>query len=1135
MQLDSLSLIPGTLKFETGSIDTADYRLDPAKGILVWNRKNLSSKNIAGDSIGINYRTFPFNLTTATKHKDAGLLLPTKKNVSDPFTYSPDNKPVNDIFNLGGLNKNGSISRGITFGNNQDVVVNSNLNLQLSGKLSDNIDILLSASDNNIPIQPEGNTQTLQEFDKVFIQLSDPVSKLIAGDFVLTRPKAYFMNFNKKAQGLSFTNSTRWPEGVKRGFPNYNTISVSGAVSKGKFARNQIQGIESNQGPYRLRGAENEPFIIVLSGTEKVYIDGELMQRGQENDYVIDYNTAEIRFTPKQKITKDKRITVEFQYSDKNYARSLYYIADEYRGHNLSFHVNYFSEQDSRNKPLQQQLSDEQKLLLAGVGDSLTQAVVPAVDSVAYNTSDVLYKKIDSTAGSFTYYGVYVYSTDTAAHFKLGFSFVGAGRGNYVQVNSAANGKVFQWVMPDTVTGALRGSYEPVIQLVAPKKKQMLTAGLQYNFNKLTRFYFEGAYSDYDVNLFSTYDKANDKGYAIKTGLDVPLISEWKKIKGGDSAMKAPLMLNVNYELAQKNFSPIERYRTVEFERDWNRGSLVQTSDQHIISSSLTFKPGRQVTAGYLFNTFLEGNSYNAIKHIVSASVNTRKYLLSYEGSMLNTQMQTGSTAFFRSRGNVARRFSVFTVGAKGQYEHNEFFRNKSDSLNAGSYEFGEWEAYISNPDTAKNKFTLSYKQRTDNLFKTDALHRTAFAENTSLDVQLLRNPYQQFKFNITYRNLTILDSNITSQKPDNSLLGRTEYNFQAWKGFFSGATYYEIGSGLELKKEFTYLQVPPGQGIYTWVDYNGNGIKELNEFEIAAYPDQAIYIKVYTPTNQYVKTYTNTFSQTISLKPAMLWSNKKGIKKFAARFMDQAAYRIDRKSNDNDLSVSYNPFLKNPNDSTLLSLNSSLRNTIFFNQTNTVFGIDHTYSDNRNKALLTNGFDSRTNTYHELRLRWNLNRQFTVLLSVKDGKKSSTSQFFSSRNYRIAYKETEPKFSYQPNTSFRVTLSYKYSEKNNAIDLGGQKAVLNNFGTEIKYNVLNKGSFLAKANYIRITYNDVQNTSLAFEMLESLKIGENITWGVAWQRNLNNNMQLSITYDGRKSEGTKIIHVGGAQVRAYF
>ena len=81
----------------------------------------------------------------------------------------------------------------------------------------------------------------------------------------------------------------------------------------------------------------------------------------------------------------------------------------------------------------------------------------------------------------------------------------------------------------------------------------------------------------------------------------------------------------------------------------------------------------------------------------------------------------------------------------------------------------------------------------------------------------------------------------------------------------------------------------------------------------------------------------------------------------------------------------------------------------------------------------------------------------------------------------------------------------------------------------------MNKGSLNLKADYIQIQFNGTQNTSLAFEMLDALKIGQNITWGATYQRTLSNNLQISITYDGRKSDGTKIVHVGGASVRAYF
>ncbi len=1167
LQLDTLSLVPGSIIIAAANgtlLDTSFYKINYAEGLVILNRKKLTENNIQTDRLQSSYKTFPYLFSSETKHKDANRIRADLSSRNDPFSYTIESKN-DDIFKMEGLNKTGSISRGISFGNNQDMVVNSNLNLQLSGHLSNNIDILLAATDNNIPIQAEGNTQQLQEFDKVFIQLSSGPTKLIAGDFQLTRPTGYFMNFNKKTQGISFATAVKInkenKDTSKQGI--YKT-AISAAVSRGKFARNlsignSFNGIqqENNQGPYRLIGAENEPFIIVLSGTEKVYIDGRLVMRGQENDYVIDYNTSQITFTAKQLITKDKRIVVEFQYSDKNYARSLVHFSNDYEQNKLKIHFNIYSEQDSKNQPLQQALSPIQKQLLSRIGDTLTNAVSPGFDSVAFNNNEVLYYKIDTTIGSRTFKKVFVYGPQKiyvangkadSAHFRVTYSNVGEGKGNYQQIVSGANGKVFQWVMPDTITNKPRGSYEPVIQLVTPKQKQMETAGFDYLFNRYSKLSVEAAVSNNDLNTFSSVNSNDDVGYALKMNLDNAK-SLSRAILKDSASNPLTLVTNVNYEYVQKYFSPIERYRSIEFERDWNRRSTVVADDQHIVGASVGLLQKNVGAVGYKFNAFFEGTKYNANKHFVNINVVKNGFNIQYDGSLLSSTGTT-NTNFYRHKSNISQKINRFTIGVKDEFEQNKFALNKKDSLLSNSYQFWEWQGYIQNADTTKNRYGLYYKQRTDygvkNILGNTKLNRSAFAESYGGFLELIKNQNNQLKINAAYRRLYV-DSTLTAQKPDNSLVSRIEYNLRLLKGVVYSNTFYEIGSGLEAKKQFSYIAVAVGLGPYIWFDYNNNGIKELNEFEIAVFPgqtgsDQNAYIKVYTPTSDYIKTYSNQFSQTLTLKPAALWSNKKGVKNFIARFSNQTSYRVDRKSTQSDLITAYDPFLIIPNDTssnifkTLLTLNSSFRNTLFINQLSPIFGLDITYQDVRNKILLVNGFDTRQNTSKEARLRWNMSQQFSWNIDYKDGTKTSNSQYFATRNYSILYYEAEPKFNYQPNTAFRATVSFKYTDKKNKNEFGGQRAILQDYGAEIKYNVLQKESLNVKANFIQIKYNDPQkNTSLAFEMLDALKTGQNITWGIAYQRNLSNNLQLSLTYDGRKSEGTKAIHTGGAQVRAYF
>jgi len=1128
VRLDTLSIVPGSLSIynRNRKIDSAFYKVIFEKNAVVLNRAHLTDEDPTLDTLTFIYRVFPLDFSKEVYHKDIKQLQKDLSIPQNPFTikYNTPTGPAN-FFASDGLNKNGSISRGISFGNNQDVVVNSNLNLQVGGKLTKDIEITLAATDNNIPIQPEGNSQQLQEFDKVFVQLNDKKSKLIVGDYQMQRPNSYFMSFYKRAQGLYFNNNyDLTKEGVLKS-------TVSGALSRGRFNRQVFRGVENNQGPYRLSGEDNELFIVVLSGTERVYIDGRLLTRGQENDYVIDYNTAQITFTAKQLITKDKRITVEFQYSEKNYQRSIYFINEEYQTKKLRLAFGYYSEQDNKNKSLQQTLGIADRQLLFDIGDTLSKAFTSGATSAAFNTTEVFYKQKDSVAGSGTY-PIYIYTTNsTDTVFRVRFSYVGPNAGNYVQVQSAANGKVYEWSEP--ILGIPQGSYEPIIPLVTPKQKRMTTVLAEYKISKEGLLGAEGAFSNNDINTYSPYDKTNDNSQGAKV-----YFSNKTKISGDSTRKNLFFNYGANYEFLQKNFSQIERFRGVEFFRDWNRNNDSIFNDQHIASASVGISSANLFSSQYTGSSFTEGNSYQGLKHSLSNNLNLKNTKAFYNASYLNTDDSPLRTSFYRHKSKISQRGGKLLFTYLDELEKNEFKYVPNDSLLRKSYQFWEWEGNITNADTTRNRFKVFYRERIDRFAYKNGLFEASAAQNIGFSTDISSIKDHPFKTTFTYRKLQIVDSIlIPSIRPDNNLLSRLEYSPRLWKGFFQANTFYEVGYGLEQKKEYSYVQVAAGQGQYYWKDYNSDGIKQLNEFEVAQYPDQMIYIRVYTPTNNFVKSARDQFSFSLYLRPSVFVKEKsKKFVNFMGRFVSQSAYRVDKKTYAaNGQVMKFNPFDIRVNDTSLISTNYNLRQSLFFNQSSPVFGFDYTFQDNKSKQLLTNGYESRELVSHEFRTRWNITRAWGFFTTSMAGQKTALSQFFTSRNFSLQILETEPKISYQPSTSFRLSGIFKYTEKRNTLSGGSQKAVVQDYALELKYNKLSKGSFNFRFDYLFITYNDEENTPLAFEMLSSLRPGQNITWNASYQQNLSGNIQISFTYDGRSTPNSKIVHIGGAQVRAFF
>lgn len=1124
IKFDSLSVIPGSEKISDSLgnlIDDKFFRINYVTATIIINGISKNKYH----SLYITYRVFPYNFSKTTSHKDVNRIEPDESGMYNPFLFKYIKK-TEDIFFSEGLYKSGSISRGISFGNNQDAVVNSNFNLQLSGKLSKDIDILAAITDNNIPIQPDGNTQQIQEFDKVFIQLSNKKSKLIVGDFEITRPDSYFLNLFKKAQGGSF--STAFNLSKKKNTSLMKVVATA-AVSKGKYARNFINGVEGNQGPYKLRGIENETFIIILAGTEKVYIDGRLLSRGQENDYTIDYNIAEVTFTPNNLITKDKRIVVEFEYSDKHYARSMFFINDEFETKKLKVKFNYFSEQDIKNQSIQPELSPEQKYQLSIIGDSLNKAFYPNIDSVGYGSNEILYKMVDTLVYGFIFDSVFVHSTNPdSAYYRLGFSNVGQGNGNYIQVKSSANGRVFQWIAPDQI-GNLQGSFEPVVLLITPKKKQMVTIGTEYAFSENTKTSIEFGYSNNDINTFSSKNNDDNSGFAIKANF----INTSRF--GKNDIKKYKLISEANYEFVNKYFSPIEPYRDIEFNRDWNITNTSTAENEHIAGLSLLFEETKNRYINYMLRLFNKGEKYNAYQNILNVIWDKKNFLFTFNSSYMNSKETTFNTGFLKHKVGLSKKINWLIIGIKEEQEHNTFKAIRSDSLMANSFSYNEWGIFVKNSDSTTNKFSLTYNIRYDHLPRNNVLMLATKAENFGLLFELLKYKNNRLSLSTTYRRLHIKDSISTKQEPDNTIVGRLEYFTKKFKGAVTSNTYYEVGSGLEVKKEFTYLKVADGEGVYTWTDYNNDGIEQLDEFEVSIFKDKANYLRIYTPTNSYEKVFSNQFSEVLNINPVIVWRSKKGFKKLLSHFSNQSVYRIDHKTGDDDILKAYNPFTNELSDTALKTMNSSFRNTIYFNRNHKKFDVDFSFQSNKNKSLLVNGFESRKLIKKGINLRININRFFSVKAGYIDGVKTNSSEYFSSKDYDIKYFQIKPTVIFQPNTSFRLNLFFEYTEKTNRIGSQREHSANQNAGVEINYRIVTKGSLLLKVNYINIKFNSNENSSLAYEMLQGLRSGKNATWNLSYQRNLANNLQLNLVYDGRKSPDVKTIHVGSVQLRAYF
>jgi hypothetical protein len=1109
IRIDSVSINPTKFLIKTKDnrvLDSTFYTVDFPEAILTFK------KPIETDTIQIEYLRYPDFLTKVYKQLDDNIIVERSSNLQQ--LYRLENSNSQDVFTpFDGLTTSGSISRGVTIGNNQNSVLNSELDLQISGKLSDKVSLRASIQDANIPLQESGYSQRLDEFDQVFIELFSEDWNIRAGDIDLENTKSYFANFSKRVQGLL----------VNANLSDETSVFASGALVRGQFTTTQFTAQEGNQGPYKLRGPNNELFVLIVSGSETVYVNGVPLERGENNDYIIDYNAGEIIFNSTFPMTSEMRITVDYQFSDRNYSRFTVFGGGSYNTEKLSLNVSVYSESDAKNQPLQQNLSTEQTQILADAGDNTDLMVAPSATEESFSENRILYRK--ELIGTEE---IFVFSNNPEDQlFSVRFTLVGPNQGNYVLSNSNAISNIYEYVAP--ISGVPQGNYEPVTQLVAPERLQVAVINGRYQPTEKTSVFFELAGSKNDANLFSSLDDDDNDGFAGKLTVKQNLIKT-------DSLWNLSALVDADF--IQDNFRTIQRLYRAEFSRDWNLDNAQNVQgnqgnfnfgNQLLFTSGLQLSHSKKGTASYNFEHLNYAENFNGNRHNVSANLKLGDFRIVSNSSFLNNESTLNRSTFLRSFNRMVYGKNNKWIGGKFAIEDNEQTVMATDSLTPMSQKFKAYEAFIGIGDSTKVYAEVGFIKRFNDSLRNNSVERVNSSNTYYLKSRLVQNTKTNLQLFVNYRDLESEDASVENEQ---SLNSRLSFNQKLFNNLIIWNTSFETNSGTLPQQDFTYVEVEAGQGAYTWIDYNENGIQELNEFEIAQFADQGSYIRVLLPNQVFVRTHQNRLSQTVTFNPQQWSTSKNKTEKFFSHFYNQTSYLIDRKIRREGNNFNLNPFQEDEDNQ--LALNNSIRNVLFYNRGKQRYTTSYTFLSNTSRNLLTIGFQENKLTNHQINFNHKFASNWLTNALASFGTDASLSENFTNRNYTIDETRLQPKLSYLFNENAQFDIFYQYTLKDNTE--GNLEALTqNNYGMSFTYNNAQKIALTGEFNFFQNAFEGNANTPVAYQMLEGLQPGKNFTWSLLAQKKLTKFLDLNLNYFGRKTETSRTIHTGTVQLKAYF
>lgn len=530
-----------------------DYRINILKGTVI-----LVEEPSGGERLEIRWSRFPlpFEPVFASRFPGerpaAGVTVP-----GSPRETAPAAPPGGH----GRLRLSGNKTIGFSVGSGKDLGIDQSLKVTMTGTLAPDLEVRAYLTDDNLPVQPQGNTEELTHLDKVAVQVKSRHTETNLGDFSTGRTDSPFASFERELRGAAVSVDALGQH-----------ASLGGGIAKGRYRTVEFRGVDGMQGPYELLPARRFNSVIVLPGTEAVYLDGRRLRRGAENEYTIDYTRGTVSFTERITISRDSEIVVEFQSGEDGYRRST--VTGGYRlplaGESAAFSAFYFREQDDPDRPVRGALGDEERGVLEGAGDDPSLAISSGISPVEDAEDAYVLVEADTVPSHFEF-------VETGGRFIVTFYEVDTGEGDYVTDGFTGRGEVkFRYA------GEGGGNYRVGRPLALPRRHEVISLALEGTGGAFFAG-AEGNVSLLDRNILSGIGDGDNRGGALGVRAGLRGLS----LAGGE------LIAQAEYSSLEERYAAPDRSREPYFYRSWNLEDIPLSGTERIWGGTLDFTRGK--------------------------------------------------------------------------------------------------------------------------------------------------------------------------------------------------------------------------------------------------------------------------------------------------------------------------------------------------------------------------------------------------------------------------------------------------------------------------------------------------------------------------------------------------------------